>query len=80
MKVDEKGWAERRHSLKVYIPARCAIILAPFEHANKYPEIKLPDYDPEDPAFKPYIAKPLVNEPAVSPKKETKKAEAPQIE
>jgi 1,4-alpha-glucan branching enzyme len=55
MKVDGTGWAERRHSLKVYIPSRCAIILAPFEFAQKYDEIKKPHFDPEDPAFKPYI-------------------------
>jgi|TARA_B110001450_G_scaffold246123_1_gene259900 hypothetical protein len=32
-KVDEKGHNERRHSFKLYIPSRCAIVLAPFEHA-----------------------------------------------
>jgi 1,4-alpha-glucan branching enzyme len=35
--VDEKGWSNRRHSLKLYIPSRCAIVLAPFEFAVKYP-------------------------------------------
>jgi 1,4-alpha-glucan branching enzyme len=58
MKVDEKGWAERRHSLKVYIPSRCAIILAPFEFAHKYPEVKMPDYNKEDPHFKQFITSP----------------------
>ena len=55
MKVENAGWAERRHSLKVYIPSRCAIVLAPFEFAQKYDEITKPHFDPEDPAFKPYI-------------------------
>lgn len=32
-KVDEKGHNQRRHSFKLYIPSRCAIVLAPFEHA-----------------------------------------------
>ena len=55
--VDEQGWCNRRHSLKLYIPSRCAIVLSPFEFAVKYPEIrqKMPQYDPEDPLFKQYI-------------------------
>jgi hypothetical protein len=53
--VEEKGWLNRRHSLKIYIPNRCAIVLAPFEFANKYPEVNLPPYNPEDPEFKPFI-------------------------
>lgn len=55
IRVDDKGWSNRRHSLKLYIPSRCAIVLAPFEFAVKYNQIKLPHYDPEDPAFKQYI-------------------------
>jgi len=50
--VDEKQWNNRRCSLKLYIPSRCAIVLAPFEHAIKYKGVNLPHYDPEDPAFK----------------------------
>jgi len=55
LKVDNAGWSDRRHSIKVYIPSRCAIVLAPFEFAQKYDEIKKPHFDPEDPAFKPFI-------------------------
>lgn len=55
IKVDDKGWSNRRASMKLYIPARSAIVLAPFEFAVKYKEVKLPHYDPEDPAFKPYL-------------------------
>jgi 1,4-alpha-glucan branching enzyme len=57
--VDEKGWSNRRHSLKLYIPSRCAMVLAPFEFAIKYPEVELPPYDKEDPAFKNFIPKNL---------------------
>jgi 1,4-alpha-glucan branching enzyme len=44
--VEEKGWMNRRHSLKIYIPSRCAIVLAPFEFARQYKEVKMPQYNP----------------------------------
>ena len=68
LKVMEQGWSNRRHSLKLYIPARCAIVLAPFEFAVKYKSVKMPHYDAEDPAFKNFMPK------AAAPKKEEQKA------
>jgi hypothetical protein len=41
--------------MKLYIPARTAIVLAPFEFAVKYKEVKLPHYDPEDADFKNFM-------------------------
>ena len=53
-----KGHAQhkRRNSFSIYIPSRCAIVLAPFEFAAKHPEIKMPAYDKNDPAFAPFLA------------------------
>jgi hypothetical protein len=61
--VQQDGWNKRRHSFKIYIPSRCAIVLCPFEFAVKHPEIKMPSYDPESPDYKPYIP---LNLPSVS--------------
>lgn len=67
----EQGWSNRRHSLKLYIPSRCAIVLAPFEFAVKHKEVKMPDYSPSDPAFSCYIPK---SADSVAQKKEEQKA------
>ena len=56
-KVEKSGWMNRRHSLKIYIPNRCCIVLAPFEFAQKYKEVKMPAFNPEDPDFKPFLLK-----------------------
>lgn len=53
--VEGKGWHDRKHSLKLYLPSRCAIVLVPFEFARKYPEVELPSFDAEHPAFKPFL-------------------------
>jgi hypothetical protein len=49
------------------VPSRCAIVLAPFEFAVKHPEIKMPAFDRNDPAFAPFLEnlKPskITNEP-----------------
>lgn len=47
---------KRRNSFSIYVPSRCAIVLAPFEFAVKHAEIKLPAYDKNDPAFAPFLA------------------------
>jgi|SaaInl33SG_5_DNA_1037386.scaffolds.fasta_scaffold16483_1 cell division septation protein DedD len=67
----EQGWSNRRHSLKLYIPSRCAIVLAPFEFAVKHKEVKMPDYSPTDPAFSCYLPK---QPESVAQKKEEQKA------
>jgi hypothetical protein len=54
-KTIDKEWAKRRNSMKLYIPARTAIVLAPFEFAIKYKDLKLPHYDPEDADFKSHM-------------------------
>ena len=51
-KVSATPHMARKYSMKVYIPNRCAMVLAPFEFARKYKEVALPHYDAEDPAFK----------------------------
>lgn len=45
----------RRNSFKIYVPSRCAIVLAPFEFAVKHPKIKLPEWDAKDPNFAPFV-------------------------
>lgn len=69
--VEDKQWQSRRYSFKMYIPARCAIVLAPFEFAQKYPELKMPHYEANDPQFKPFITteKVLRNQPKAVPSK-----------
>lgn len=52
----------------MYIPARCAIVLAPFEFAQKYPELKMPPYDANDPLFKPFITNEKVGRKPVAAK------------
>lgn len=41
-KVDNVPHTKRNYSFKLYVPNRCAIVLAPFEFAQKYPEVKMP--------------------------------------
>lgn len=55
-KVSNQPHMARKYSFKVYIPSRCAIVLAPFEFARKYKEVTLPSYDAADPAFKDVIS------------------------
>lgn len=52
IKVKEDGWHERRHSMLLYIPARTAIVLAPYEFAKKYKDVKMPAFEKSDPDFK----------------------------
>lgn len=47
----EQNQHNRRYSLQIYIPNRCAIVLVPFEFAQKYQDIKLPDFDQTDPRY-----------------------------
>jgi len=63
----------------LYIPSRCAVVLAPFEHAQKYSQVKMPKFDPEDPQFKPFYnpkyagkAKPANKSNTSDPKKQEK--------
>ena len=55
VKVKEQGANNRRYSFQIYIPSRCAIVLAPFEFACKYKEVKMPAFDPKDPTFQMYM-------------------------
>ena len=57
-KVQPQPYMSRQFSFKIYIPSRCAIVLAPFEFAIKYKEAVLPYYDPNDAAFATVLNKP----------------------
>ena len=56
-KVNEKPCQNRRFSLQTYIPARCAIVLVPFEFACKQRDVTLPQFDEKDPSFAQYMEK-----------------------
>lgn len=64
--------------MKLYIPARTAIVLAPFEFAVKYKEeVKLPQYDPEDADFKNFIPNLKTSKVAVVEEQKLEQNEAP---
>ena len=56
-RVGEMQQHERHYSMKLYIPSRCAIVLAPFEFAQKYEEVPLPIFDEKDDMFKRFMIK-----------------------
>lgn len=56
--------------MKLYVPARTAIVLAPFEFAAKHPSLKLPAFDKNDPSFAPYLQ--YINVPATNIEKDLK--------
>lgn len=41
--------------MQIYIPSRCAIVLVPFEFAKKYKEVKMPEFDKNDPSFSMFL-------------------------
>jgi hypothetical protein len=41
----------------LYIPCRTAIVLVPFEFAQKYDEVPLPAFDEKDPDFARFLIK-----------------------
>lgn len=55
IKVREEPRDNRKYSFQVYIPSRCAIVLAPFQFAQKYHEVKMPAFDKNDPEFVPFV-------------------------
>ena len=57
--------------MKLYVPARTAIVLAPFEFAAKHPSIKLPAFDKNDPTFAPYMQYVNLQEAKPGPKGES---------
>lgn len=56
-KVKDQQQHNRRYSLQLYIPSRCAIVLVPFEFAQKYNEVSMPRFDENDPFFQRFLIK-----------------------
>lgn len=54
-RVKQQQHQGRNNSFQLYIPSRCAIVLVPFEFAQKYSEVKMPAYDKEDPHFAQFL-------------------------
>jgi 1,4-alpha-glucan branching enzyme len=55
-KAEKQPWKDRPFSFKLYIPSRCAIVLAPFQFACKYKQVELPPFEAEDSDFKSFLS------------------------